>query len=142
MRDLFKKSFAKAKPVHSHHWLWESLEGDPGFALKSMFGGKSLYLDGNLMLYFAAKQEPWRGMLVCTEREHHAALQKEFPALVPHSVLPKWLYLSEDSDIFEHAAVQLVALARRRDPRIGVAPKPKKRPTSAKTPPRKKTRRL
>lgn len=142
MHDPFEKAFAKAKPVHPHHWLWEALEGDPGFVLKPMFGGKSLYLDGNLMLYFSAKEEPWRGMLVCTEREHHPALQKEFPTLVPHSVLPKWLYLSEDSDNFERAAVQLVTLARCRDPRIGVVPKPKKRPSSAKTSRAKRPKRL
>lgn len=132
MRDPFEKSFAKAKPVHPHHWLWESLEPDPGFVLKPMFGGKALYLDGNLMLYFAAKEEPWRGILVCTEREHHALLQKEFPVLAPHPVLPKWLYLPEESDSFERTAARLVTLARQRDPRIGVAPKPRKHQTSIK----------
>lgn len=133
MRDPFEKSFVKAKPVHPHHWLWESLETDPGFVLKPMFGGKALYLDGKLMLYFAAKEEPWRGMLVCTEREHHAALQKEFPILAPHPVLPKWLYLPEESDSFERTAARLVTLARRRDPQIGVAPKPKKPRPRAKS---------
>ena len=142
MHDPFEKTFAKAKPVHPHHWLWEALEDDPGFVLKPMFGGKSLYLDGNLRLYFSAKEEPWRGMLVCTEREHHPALQKEFPVLAPHPVLPKWLYLPEETESFERTAVRLVALARRRDPRIGVAPKPKKRPSRAKTSRFKKSKRL
>ena len=127
MRDPFDKKFAKAKPLHPHHWLWEPLEPDLGFELKSMFGGKSVYLDGNLMLYFAAKKEPWRGLLVCTDRAHHAALWKDFPDLAPHPVLPKWLYLPEAVDSFERAAVRLVALARQRDPRIGVAPQPKKK---------------
>ena len=134
MRDPFGKKLAKAKPVHPHHWLWEPLESDLGYELKPMFGGKSVYLDGHLMLYFAAKKEPWCGLLVCTDRVHHAALQKDFPDLAPHPVLPKWLYLPEAADNFERAATRLVALARQRDPRIGVAPQPKKRRPIAKTP--------
>ena len=121
MRDPFEKPFAQAKPVHPYEWLWEGLASDRGFVLRSMFGGKSLYLDGKLMLYFAAKVEPWRGVLVCTDRPHHAALLAEFADLRPHPILPKWLYLPESAEAFERLAGQLVALARRRDLRLGVA---------------------
>ena len=55
-----------------------------------------------------------------------AALQADFPELTPHPILPKWLYLAESADSFERSAARLVALARRRDPRIGVVPRPKK----------------
>ena len=127
MRDPFEKTFAKARPVHPHQWLWEPLENDPSFVLRSMFGGKAAYLDGKLMLYFAAKTEPWRGMLVGTDRSHHASLTVDFPDLAPHPILPKWLYLPESAANFEHAATRLVALARRRDARIGVTPQPKRR---------------
>lgn len=118
---------AKTRRVHPYRWLWEPLEDDPTFVLRPMFGGKSVYLDGRLMLYFTAREEPWRGVLVGTDRERHEALRAEFPALAPHPVLPKWLYLSESADGFERTAERLVALARRRDPRIGVSPEPKKR---------------
>jgi len=97
-----------------------------------MFGGKSLYLDGRLMLYFTAGEEPWRGVLVCTERGRHASLIAEFPELSTHPVLPKWLYLPECSDRFEPVAGLLVSLARRRDPRLGVSPKPKRRRSAKK----------
>ncbi len=97
-----------------------------------MFGGKSVYLDGKLMLYFSAKKEPWLGVLVCTDRSHHASLLAEFPELTPHPVLPKWLYLSESHETFERAAQRLVALARRRDPRLGVAPELAKKRKPAK----------
>ena len=135
MRDPFEKPFAQAKPVHPYEWLWEGLAPDPGFVLRSMFGGKSLYLDGKLRLYFAAKAEPWRGLLVCTDRPHHAALVAEFAELQPHPILPKWLYLPESTDAFERVACQLVTLARRRDPRLGVeSPNRKKRsPTKSRT---------
>jgi hypothetical protein len=116
----------KTKRVHPYQWLWEPVETDPTFLLRPMFGGKALYLGGRLVLYFTAKQEPWRGVLVCTERAHHAALLADFPELAPHPILPKWLYLPERGDRFEPAAERLVALARRRDPRLGVSPPPQK----------------
>ena len=86
-----------------------------------MFGGKAVYLDARMQLCFFAKEEPWRGMMVCTDRSLQAALRGEFPALSPHPVLPKWLYLPEASDDFERVGQRLVTLALRRDPRIGVA---------------------
>jgi len=79
------------------------------------------------MFCFCARDEPWRGVLVGTDQARHAALQAEFPELTPHPILPKWLYLPETSDHFERTAARLVALARRRDPRIGIIPKPRKR---------------
>jgi hypothetical protein len=127
MRANIEKPSGRVRKVHPYEWLWEPLESDPTFLLRPMFGGRSVYLDGRLVLYFAAKKEPWRGMLVCTDRAHHPALQAEFPELSPHPVLPKWLYLPEATDTFERTAARLVGLARRRDPRIGVAPQPKKR---------------
>ncbi len=117
----------RTRRVHPYQWLWEPLEDDPTFLLRPMFGGKSAYLEGKLMLYFTAGEDPWRGVLVCTERAQHASLLAEFPELAPHPILPKWLYLPETADRFEFVAERLVALARRRDPRLGVNPQPKKR---------------
>ncbi len=104
MRPQFGKSLGRARPVHRHQWLWEPLETEPGFVLRTMFGAKAVYLDGKLMCCFCAGDEPWRGMLVCTDRTRHAALQAEFPDLTPHPILPKWLYLPETADRFERAA--------------------------------------
>lgn len=111
----------RTKASHPYAWLWEPLENDPTFVLKSMFGAKAAYLDGKLQLCFMArKEDPWRGVLVGTSHEHHGSLIEEFPSLAPHSVLPKWLYLSETEDDFEATAQRLVTLVGRRDPRIGV----------------------
>lgn len=121
------KDIAIAKRVHPHAWHWEPLESDATFVLSAMFGTKGVYLDGRLVLCFSAKGEPWRGVLVCTERENHESLRVSFPSLAPHPILPKWLYLPESADDFERVAEQLVRLARERDPRIGVVPKPKRR---------------
>jgi hypothetical protein len=132
-------AIGRAQSIHRHAWLWEPLEPEPTFVLRPMFGTKAAYLDGNLMLCFCAGDEPWRGLLVCTDRPHHAALIAEFPELRPHSVLPKWLYLPESADTFERSGTLLVALARRRDPRVGVAPKPRKKRPSAQPGKKSKT---
>jgi hypothetical protein len=122
----------RPRPVHPYGWLWEPLEEDPGFVLRSMFGTRAAYLDGRLVLCFSAKTEPWRGLLVCTERLHQPSLRHQFPDLVPHPILPKWLYLPESVDRFEAVAQQLVRLARQRDPRLGIVP-PRRRAAPRRT---------
>lgn len=113
--------------LHPHQWIWEPLEMLPGFVLRSMFGAKAVYLDGKIVFCFSDGKEPWRGMLVCTDRDRQPALQTQFPSLVVHPVLTKWLYLPESADSFERDAAALVALAKKRDVRIGVIPKPRKK---------------
>lgn len=113
--------------LHRHAWLWEPLEAEAGFVLRSMFGAKAVYLDGKIVLCFCTGEEPWRGLLVPTDRTHHDALRADFPALIVDPVLTKWLYLPETTDAFERVAQALVTLVSRRDPRLGVVPLPKKR---------------
>lgn len=122
-----EERIGRTRRVHPYQWLWEPLETDPTFVLRPMFGGKAAYIDGRLTLYFTAGEEPWRGVLACTDRVHHASLLAEFPDLAPHPILPKWLYLPEAAGAFERAAERLVALARRHDPRLGVDPQVRKR---------------
>ncbi len=130
-----RKSSPSARPAvpvaeaHRHAWLWEPLESRPGFARRAMFGAQAVYLDGRLVAAFIAKAEPWRGLLVCTSREHHAALCAEFPRLAPHPVLAKWLYLPETDADFDTGAAKILRLAAAGDPRIGIVPPPKKRST-------------
>lgn len=114
------------KTLHPHAWLWEPLESDATFVLRTMFGTKAVYLDGKLMFCFAAKKEPWSGILVATDRQHHPSMMSEIPALTPHPILSKWLYLSESFDSFERVARHLIRLGKRRDAGLGVVPPPKK----------------
>lgn len=130
----------RARVVHRLAWLWEPLEPDPRFELRAMFGTKAAYLDGKLALCFCAGEEPWRGLLVCTDRTRHAALTAEYPELTPHPILPKWLYLPESAETFERSATLIVSLARHRDPRIGVAPQARKKPAPSQPAKPKKTR--
>jgi hypothetical protein len=129
MRERPESSLGRARPVHRHAWLWEPLEREPTFVLRAMFGAKAAYVGGKLMLCFCAGEEPWCGLLVCTDRDRHAALRAEFPELSPHPILPKWLYLPEAADTFERTGPRLVALARQQDPRVGVTPRPRAKTT-------------
>jgi len=114
------------KIVHAHAGFWEPLEADPTFLLRPMFGTKAVYLHGKIVLCFSTREEPWRGVLVATERAYHASLLVEIPSLRPHPILPKWLYVPESSARFESTVERLVQLVRKQDPRIGVVPRAKK----------------
>ncbi|MFZ9682249.1 MAG: hypothetical protein ACO3DQ_03470 [Cephaloticoccus sp.] len=116
-----------AKPVNRHLWLVEPLEREATLLVKAMFGGKAVYRDGRFVLYLADKEDPWRGVLVPMEREHHAALIVDRPALAPHPILPKWLYLPESADSFDADAQWLIGRISRRDPRVGIVPPAAKR---------------
>ena len=131
------------KQPHPLLWLAEPLQFDPSYLDKAMFGGRAVHFGGRFVLYLSWKEEPWRGVLVPTEREHQSSLLAEFPALAPHPVLPKWLYLPETAPTFESDAARLVTLIRRLDPRIGVLPgtkakKPAKTKAGSATAPKRK----
>ena len=108
-------------------WIFEPFERDSTYVRKLMFGCDAAYLDGMLCLVAADREEPWNGLLVCTSKERHGALVAEMPALHPHPVLGKWLYVSQQDPAFEDIAEQMVSLVLARDPRVGVEPKPRSR---------------
>jgi len=108
-------------------WIFDAFERDSTYIHRRMFGADAAYLDGLLCLVASDRDEPWNGLLVCTSVERHAALMDEMPALQPHPVLGKWLYVSQEDPSFETVAGQLTALALARDGRLGVEPKPRKR---------------
>ncbi len=110
------------KILHPLAWVIEPLAGEPSLVVRPMFGCRAVYLRGRMVLCLAAKAEPWRGVLVPTERAHHAALIADRPALRPHPVLPKWLYLPEEAPSFERDSAWLVARVRAGDPCLGIEP--------------------
>jgi hypothetical protein len=107
--------------LESHYaFIIEEFEGRTGFTKKPMFSCLGLYLGERLTLVLASKDEPWNGLLVPTEREWQPGLQAQFPALMAHEVLGKWLYVSQTHPDFESVANSIVELALRGDERIGV----------------------
>ncbi len=129
----------KAKPKSSLLWIFEALEDDPRFVQRKLFSFDAAYLDGRLYLAVAEGRDPWNGLLVCTSREHHANIRNDYPQLVPHKVLGKWLHLPLSHPEFETIALDLVVMARKRDPRLGVESQPRKRPTVLENSSRVKT---
>jgi hypothetical protein len=110
---------------NSLDWILEPLERDPGFLHRKMFGCDAAYIDGLLCVVVADRAEPFNGLLVCTSVERHAALIDEMPALKPHPVLGKWLYVRQADPAFEDIVTTIRRLVLARDARIGVAPKPR-----------------
>jgi len=108
--------------IHPLAWVVEPLENEPTLLVRPMFGGKAVYVRGRFVLFLSAKEEPWRGVLVPTERAHQPSLMADLPALSPHPVLPKWLYLPEAAGSFERDVADLVRRIRSADPRIGIEP--------------------
>jgi hypothetical protein len=108
-------------------WIFDAFERDATYLRKRMFGSDAAYIDGLLCLVAADRDAPWNGLLVCTSQERHAALIEEVPALRPHPVLGKWLYVPQDDPAFETVVEQLTTLVLARDSRVGVEPKPRRR---------------
>ncbi|NML34704.1 hypothetical protein [Paraburkholderia antibiotica] len=108
-------------------WILDAFERDPTYVRRRMFGSDAAYIDGLLCLIAADRAKPWNGLLVCTSREQHAALIADVPALRPHPVLGKWLYVPQEDPAFEDTVEKMTALVLARDPRVGVEPKPRKR---------------
>ena len=91
-----------------------------------MFGSVACYLHGRLMLVLtASNEEPWQGVMVCTERENQPVVRKLFPHLNPHPILPKWLYLPEAHPMFEETVLAVLELVLENDARLGSIPVPK-----------------
>ena len=120
------------KAEHPLQWLADPLLDEPSFVLKAWFGGRTLMLHGRHHLFLTCQGEPWQGVLVCTFHEHHASLLVDFPALVQHPVLKKWLYLPEAHEQFEREARRLVQRVKAGDPRLGILPSPRKKKAAAK----------
>ena len=120
------------KLEHPLQWLAEPISGELSFVLKSWFGGRTIMLNGRHHLFLTTQGEPWQGVLVCTFHEYHESLRTEFPALITHPVLKKWLYLPETTDSFERDAKRLVQLVKARDPRLGILPSARKKRPSQK----------
>lgn len=115
-----------------HEWAIEDLRELETFLQKPMFGCEAVYLHGRMVLVLADRKPPWRGVLFPTDRDRHAAILAEFPALSPHQVLGKWLYLPERHDDFEEVLTQIIDCIAAGDQRFGVEPgAPRKRKKQA-----------
>ncbi|MBF0559082.1 MAG: hypothetical protein HQL08_09910 [Nitrospirae bacterium] len=116
----------KIKKQYRLHWVVESIMEEPSYIERQMFGCLAIYLHGRMVLLMCEGEEPWNGLLLPTEHEHHKSILNEFSNVVQHPVVKKWLYLPEDIEYFESSASDVVNTIEGNDPRFGVEPKERK----------------
>ena len=117
-----------------NEWIFEAFDGRPTFFTKRMFGGLAAYLHERQMLVLVEPTKTgrwkWHGVLVCTGHEHQASIRADFPALRPHEVLRKWLYIDSTHGDFASTMEAVAGRIARNDERFGIAPRgPKRRRT-------------
>ena len=110
-----------------HEWIFDAFVEHGTFFTKRMFGGLAAYLFGRQMLLLVEPTKSgrwkWHGVLVCTDYEHHASIQAELPALMPHAVLRKWLFIDSTHEDFEFTMEAVAKFVASNDPRFGISPK-------------------
>jgi hypothetical protein len=110
-----------------HEWIADGFAAHRTFFTKRMFGGLAIYLFERQMLLLVEPTKSgrwkWHGVLVCTDYEHHASIHAEFPALKPHEVLRKWLFIDSTHEHFESTMEAVARCVARNDPRFGIVPK-------------------
>jgi hypothetical protein len=114
-----------------HEWILEPFADHRTFFTKRMFGGLAVYLFERQMLVLVEPTKSgrwnWHGALVCTDYAHHASIHAQFPALMPHDVLRKWLFVASTHDDFESTMEAVAKRIARNDPRFGIVPGMRKR---------------
>jgi hypothetical protein len=122
---------ASAPKHFDHEWIFEPFAEHRTFFTKRMFGGLAAYLFDRLMLILVEPTKTgrwqWHGVLVGTDHEHHASLRSEFPAMAPHGVLRKWLFVDSTHPAFESTMEAVARCVARNDSRFGVVPRPLRR---------------
>jgi len=110
-----------------NEWILEPFTGRSTFFTKRMFGGLAAYLHDRQMLVLVEPTQTgrwkWHGVLVCTGHEHHASIRADFPALRPHRVLRKWLYIDSTHEDFESTIEAVATCMARNDARFGIEPR-------------------
>jgi hypothetical protein len=114
-----------------NEWIFEAFAGRRTFFTKRMFGGLAAYLHERIMLVLVEPTKTgrwqWHGVLVATERKHHASIQADFPDLLPHGILRKWLYIDSTEEHFESTMAAVAKRMASNDQRFGVVPRVKPR---------------
>ena len=93
--------------------------------VKPAIGMFYIYFDKKIVLIFREthKNPQHNGIWISTQREHHASLKTEIPAITDFELEEgfdtAWLLLNDKHDDFENAAIQLCELVTRKDHRIG-----------------------
>jgi len=99
---------------------------------RAMFGCTAVYVEEKIVLVFCDRPQLTedRGIWVCIPSQYCREMKADFPTLRGVSFFENensaWQCLPQDDPNFEETALQVCALIRKRDPRIGRTPKPKR----------------
>ena len=110
-----------------NEWIFEPFESHATFFTTRMFGGVAAYLFDRQMLVLVEPTKTgrwrWHGVLICTDHERQPSIRAEFPALAPHDVLRKWLFVDSTHTAFEYTMDAVARHMARNDPRFGISPR-------------------
>jgi hypothetical protein len=121
-----------------NEWIFDAFAGSPTFFTKRMFGGLAAYVHERQMLVLVEPTKTgrwtWHGVLVCTDRGHQASIRTDFPVLIPHDILRKWLYIDSTHQDFETTMEAIAKCMARNDQRFGIIPGTRSASRTRKTP--------
>jgi hypothetical protein len=121
----------RAAKSFDNEWIFDAFAGRPTFFTKRMFGGLAAYLHERQMLVLVEPTKTgrwkWHGVLVCTGHEHQPSIRADFPALMPHAILQKWLYIDSAHADFEATMEGVAKRMAKNDRRFGIVPVMSKR---------------
>ncbi len=113
-----------------NEWIFQGFQGEASFFTKRMFGGLAVYVFGRQMMVLVEPTKTgrwnWHGVLICTGHAEQQSIIEEFPALVAHEVLRKWLYIDTRHDEFERTMERVAGGMARDDQRFGIRPRVRK----------------
>jgi hypothetical protein len=109
-----------------HAFVLDAL-ADLSPATRSMFGCLGLYVGNQIVVILRDKPgDTDNGVWLCTTKEHHESLRREFPNMRSIQVFGNkvtgWQVLPSEAPDFEEAALRACELIAASDPRIGKVP--------------------
>ncbi len=131
------RALPKSKPISTFQFILDDLSGLE-LRTRPMFGCTAVYVGEKIVLVFCDREKMKEdiGIWVCIPDIHTEAMKRDFPALRGVSFFENensaWQCLPQDNPEFEELALQFCAMIRKKDPRIGRVPKPKRTKKSTK----------
>lgn len=135
-----------AKEPQELKWI-ESLLPEDEYRRRGMFGGFIYYVgDKSVLVSFESEGgsrtykgkkysfDLWNGCMFPVEKEFQSQALARFPFLIPHPILPKWLYLPLHTEGFDDFVTEVLAQVLKTNSFWGSIPKPKGKKTVKKEP--------
>ncbi|WP_373999301.1 TfoX/Sxy family DNA transformation protein [Bdellovibrio bacteriovorus] len=126
-----------AKEPQELKWI-ESLLPEGEYRRKAMFGGFIYYIEDKAVLLIFESEggsrtykgkkydfDLWNGCMFPVDKEFQEQALQRCPFLIPHPILPKWLYLPVHTEHFDELATEALKQAVRPNSYWGSIPKSK-----------------